>query len=1217
MSSPSPSPTRRSATPEILTPGRKIRAMLAAFDSDSDSDTATAQKSKPERSTSTTKLSDALKKSTISTQPVSMSLEEEEAEDEDDEDIIMPKGRMAARLQGAQGQGSSGTGQMKTAFDRVRESLRAENNEKDDEKDEDEDEAMDDDEDDDEDLPTAGPRRRGVRRSSNAASESDRAPSPTRSDSPLFVSSPAMSQNESDPEEAPKPQANARFLALVAQKRKQREEKEQAEAEKRAARAKQNEQFSSEINSGSESEGENGSGRKLTQQAARPARKASKKALEDMHRETQRMSRNMQLAHQAQTKKKITKESFFARFNFMQPEAQAQTGTPVENSSSAAASQNTSDAEAQKEKETPRTSPVLGPEKVAEMGTEPARVENAEAENEEFPLLEEILANPSPPTEQPIVARMEVDEAPQPTKTPPKKEKRELTGPAVRVRLTREEVARQQQEDSDSDLEVVTSPAKCRRIAAFENVPARRNQESASMIKLKALAHIGSPTRKSMDPAQLSATILAKARQQALKERQDRIQELKAKGIYIETAEERAAMEDELENLVEKARKEAEDIAKQERKSKKGDADDEEDDDWEYSGSEEDDGEGEGEDDDEDEDEEQPKPDGLIESEAGEDDESEDDQTDAMSVDEEITTQRRKRPTRVVSDDEDEAPQTPVKSVTPTPHSVERPQLPSQSSNLMSLTQAFAGTMSAKDGSQPDPTIPNSLPEPGPMFDHRQESDSQMIIKDSQEPRAASTDILTGYTSDARVSESPAPRSTPYSQIPDPSQDAGFVFSPFDPAKRFLNAPPSTVDTVLVDHDSSPAPVRKMKQLKRGRADLSMIEEQDEGDFEINASAFDVMKKAPKKAPAVPFDRKKSKAKNVVEEAAEESDDEYAGLGGASDEEDDEENAYDRQMINDNSGETVDEKQLAALNALHDRNADEKQVAKLLKDITTGALRRRRNGDDEFDLDDSDDELLARRRQKQREFARMRKALLADEKIGEIAENPKKAAFFRAVEDRDDDDDDIGLEFLDEEQEQDQDQGTQNEDAPAQHPAAQPDADSDSNNKRKRPLEPAPEEVYNRPPPHLRRKPASAMSKKPASLAEIRETLSFLTETHDYDSFHEDASMEDHDHDHDHVENTEDDDTDLTLTTESQDKEKDTQHTHPRRTRPAAPSSTASPSSAKPPPTPPPTPPLETVSPSRAHTPARTSSGPRCSGNRRRGAAPAPCLARSLLGRSR
>lgn len=39
----------------------------------------------------------------------------------------------------------------------------------------------------------------------------------------------------------------------------------------------------------------------------------------------------------------------------------------------------------------------------------------------------------------------------------------------------------------------------------------------------------------------------------------------------------------------------------------------------------------------------------------------------------------------------------------------------------------------------------------------------------------------------------------------------------------------------------------------------------------------------------------------------------------------------------------------------------------------------------------------------------MRKALLADEKVGQIAEDPKKLAFLRAIEDREDDDD---LDFL-------------------------------------------------------------------------------------------------------------------------------------------------------------------------------------------------------------
>lgn len=170
-----------------------------------------------------------------------------------------------------------------------------------------------------------------------------------------------------------------------------------------------------------------------------------------------------------------------------------------------------------------------------------------------------------------------------------------------------------------------------------------------------------------------------------------------------------------------------------------------------------------------------------------------------------------------------------------------------------------------------------------------------------------------------------------------------------------------------------------------------------------------------------------------------------------------------------------------------------------MKDITTGALRRRRGADDEFDLDDSDDELLARRRQKQREFARMRNALMADGKVGELAENPKKAAFFRAIEDHDSDDD--LLDFLDEE-------GPGSQNSSSQDVNAEQDA-AEASNKRKRPLEPSAEETYNRPPPNLRRKPASAMSKKPASLAEIRETLSFLTERPEYDSFHEDASMED------------------------------------------------------------------------------------------------------------
>ncbi|KAL4952594.1 MRC1-like domain-containing protein [Aspergillus filifer] len=1141
MSTPSTPRTTRSASsgsaagsPEILTPGKKIKAMLAAFDSDSDSD------SESEKQKSTTKPSTIPAKSTSprppKTQPVTtaFTMDSDEDDEDEDEDIIMPRGRMAARLQGgtAEQQPQERTG-TESAFDRVSKILRAERDKPEGEDKDMRGEEVEDESDDD--LPAAGPRRRAQNRQATRAAESDAESNrpQSRAYSPLFMS-PTKSLNGEQERREPDsgdedtaPKRNNRFLELVAQKRKEREEKERIEAEKKAAKAKERQEANANMFSDDESADDAGPRRKKSPQQARPARKAGKRALEEMNRETQRISRNMQLAHEARTKKKITKESFFARFSFMQPQQQTPPEQPGENSSTTAESQHSSDIEAQKDRETPQTSPALPP------ADDPAK----EQQEEEAPLptFEDLMTQAAKDAKKPPEENTEKTSKPTTELSNIKKGKLPLRVAPARVRLSREQVARSQKDESDSDLEIVTSPAKSRRIAAFENLPARHVAEPSSMFKLKVLAQLKSPSRKSttMNSAELSASLLFQAKQQAGKERRERIEELRAKGVVIETAAERAAFEDQVENLLEKARKEGEDIAKQERaaaKRENGD-DDEDDSDFVLSGSE-DEGQGtagEGDDEDEDEDDEgdededeemedvaEAKKEGnLIDSEAGKDEdddadnESDDEETVEPPMEAEVPTQRRKRPTRVVSDDEDEenevqALTTPAKPVNPFASSVERPNIPVKPSEAtMSLTQAFAGTLATtQDMSQGD-TIPQSLPEPIPMSPHGI-SDSQIVIKDSQEHRAGSSDPFGYWQPDARVSESPAHRSVSnFSQIPDPTQDAGFTFSPFDPSKRFMEAPASTIETVLV----SPVKIRNMKNLRRGRApQFSAVEEQEEeaGDFEIDASAFDVMKKAAKKSkkPAELFDRNNSKAKEVVEEAAEESDDEYAGLGGASDDDDadDEENALDRAMINDNSKEKVDAKQLAALNALHQRNADEKDVAELLKDITTGALRRRRNNDDEFDLDDSDDELLARRRQKQREFARMRNALLADGKVGELAENPKKAAFFKAIEDRDDDDD-SGLDLFGYEEAAD----TQ-EDTPSQDAAA--DAQAEENNKRKRPFEPSTEDANNRPPPHLRRKPASAISKKPVTLAEIRETVSFLTERPEYDSFHEVASAE-------------------------------------------------------------------------------------------------------------
>ncbi|KAL5050503.1 MRC1-like domain-containing protein [Aspergillus fruticulosus] len=1176
MSSPSTPRTARfvsaaADSPEMLTPGRKIKAILAAFDSDSDSESGNTVKQKS--NTNPTGPPKSNTKSTTS--PLTMDSDQEE---DDEEDIILPRGRIAARLLGQ----TTGNKQTPTesALERVSKTLRAEKEDSNDTRRETVDDATVSSED---DLPTAGPRRR-VQKTRDEHEESVRSLSRARSYSPLFMSSPAKSLNNeqehsesSDAEdEEVAPKRNSRFLELVAQKRREREEKERAEAEKKAARAKEREALNANMFSDDDVTDDNTFGRKKATQA-RPARKAGKKALEEMSRETQRMSRNMQLAHEARTKKKITKESFFARFNFMQPQAQTAPEQPDDNSSATAGSQHSSDVEAHKDKETPQTSPVLSPADAPDGSTKEHQ------KDIDFPTVEELLSAPVNKTGE--LPGKEEDQPNEPSAgvSNVKNAKLPLRVGPVRVRLSREQVARHQKDDSDSDLEIVTSPAKCRRIAAFENLPVRKMQEPASMFKLKALAQLSSPSRKSttMNSAELSASLLYQAKLQAAKERRERIEELRAKGIVIETAAERAAFEDEIENLVEKARQEGEAIAKQERAAAKkanGDDDDDDDDDdidFELSGSE-DEGVG-GADPEEEEEEEEEEEDkdmedkaeadrkgNLIDFEAGEDD---DDDVNGESGDDaiaepalqamEVATQRRKRPTRVVSDDEDEeddqAPKTPAKPINPFLNSVERPNIPVKPSEAtMSLTQAFAGTLAtSQDMSQPGDTIPNSLPDPVPMSIDGA-PDSQIVIKDSQEQRAEPTDPFTGYWQpESRVPESPAAQSmSQMSQIPDPTQDAGFVLSPFDPSKRFLGTPTSTIETILVEQNQSPAAARRMMNLKRGKApQLSAVEEQDEGDFVIDASAFDVMKKTESKKAkkqAEIFDRKKSKAKDVVEEAAEESDDEYAGLGGASDDDtDDEENAYDREMINDNSGEKVDAKQLAALNALHQRNADEKDVAKLLKDITTGALRRRRNNGDEFDLDDSDDELLARRRQKQREFARMRNALLADGKVGELAENPKKAAFFKAIEDRDDDDD-AGLDFLGYEQE------SATQDA-SQDGATQAPEDESNNNKRKRPLEPAAEDVNNRPPPHLRRKPASVMSKKPATLEEIREAVSFLTERPEYDSFQEDASIDDDEGErHANADNEDDGGHKLDepiVTSRQRDPSPPVGYRHPRRTR--------------------------------------------------------------------
>lgn len=124
---------------------------------------------------------------------------------------------------------------------------------------------------------------------------------------------------------------------------------------------------------------------------------------------------------------------------------------------------------------------------------------------------------------------------------------------------------------------------------------------------------------------------------------------------------------------------------------------------------------------------------------------------------------------------------------------------------------------------------------------------------------------------------------------------------------------------------------------------------------------------------------------------------------------------------------------------------------------------------------------------KQREFAKMRKALLADERIEKIAENPKSLAFLRAIEDRGDDSE---MDFLGEFEESQADDYSQSQGESQSRdvvPNSQPDTSMPPPPKRK-----ADDDGHAaRLPPNLRR---TAAGKKPSSLSEIRHSLSSLIE---------------------------------------------------------------------------------------------------------------------------
>ena len=149
----------------------------------------------------------------------------------------------------------------------------------------------------------------------------------------------------------------------------------------------------------------------------------------------------------------------------------------------------------------------------------------------------------------------------------------------------------------------------------------------------------------------------------------------------------------------------------------------------------------------------------------------------------------------------------------------------------------------------------------------------------------------------------------------------------------------------------------------------------------------------------------------------------------------------------------------------------------------SGNLRRQRG--DAFDLDsDEDDQIAERRRRKQREEARKRRLLLGDENLGKFSGNDKKEAFLRAIEDRDDAIE-AETDLLD------------GHDVNDMVPDSQPNASQDASQQPLQEIAPnaakrKADTDYDGPFKRPRRPGANAAFVKPASLADVRASVSFL-----------------------------------------------------------------------------------------------------------------------------
>lgn len=691
--------------------------------------------------------------------------------------------------------------------------------------------------------------------------------------------------------------------------------------------------------------------------------------------------------------------------------------------------------------------------------------------------------------------------------------------------------------DSDSDdLEILPpQPSNAMRkladLAGVNSVPAARTAK-------------GTPTKR--QDQDLILSIQAKQKEQILRDRQEKEEEVRARGKVVNTEEE--IEEDLKEELWDQARREAErirkrekELAKQEAKSEALESEDEEEAEFKLDVEDNEEGE-EGDEsdadlvvdfydeeakDEEEEDEEAKDDKDDDENEKEEEDEGKEDWenetlvkgvegdipateliasnlSDKEDADVPLTVRSTNRRRGRISNEEDEDEAYP-------PVAKESSKA-KDGDGLLSMSQLFqdsqAVPINTQTGGDKLRAAANSLTQEGELPANIALAAETVSIGSNSQHTITSTQDVSKYDFDmdappTQLSQFPAP--TPMSQHKLLPLGDLWDSSDEDDETQPTENLPAIEESKPADASKSPV-APKLRRLKQLASD--------------NEDEIDMTPAKPKKKKKQPVKIDRAQAREMADEEAVESDDEWAGLGGNSDDEMDPQMAAELQKMVDDSGNANEgAADLQKLFAQKERNQDEALVNKLLQDVANGGWRKRKhaNGSLLDGLSDEEDEEEDRKRneyrmRKARQEARRRGKLIGEnDELSAMSRNPKAKAFLEAIAD-DSSFLDSKKYFVDEpSDEEESDDQEEKEDAKSATPPGPSDTPSvgseeSATNDIKHTESESSSTTNSMGPPTLNStaakptsilKDKSARKKRKLTTEYIRETLSFLDEDND------------------------------------------------------------------------------------------------------------------------